>query len=242
VSVTKVNVLGTILLQVSNGRFVSTFKSTHVAASVNKRLAQVKNCSCSNEGYERDPTSGFVFDPAKHFAVVLAALIHAVDHPGVANDQLVKEQPGLALLHGNQSVASHNAVRLAWGAFVSDDFGQLQRIICDTQDESHQFQRLLKDCVLAADAMSRDTSAMRVVTCNDLSGTCGIGKASLVQEQKEWIFIKQLIQTSNIAHAMHRVCRDFGTRLGINLLTHTVTCLPFSGRSMKNGTSACLMK
>lgn len=61
-----------------------------------------------------DYSYGITSDPITQFAVVLAALIHDVDHVGVSNAQLVKENDRLARIYRNQSVAEQNSVNLAW--------------------------------------------------------------------------------------------------------------------------------
>ena len=50
-----------------------------------------------------DHTYGITSDPLTQFAVVLAALIHDVDHPGVPNTQLVKEETEMAKRYKNKS-------------------------------------------------------------------------------------------------------------------------------------------
>jgi 3'5'-cyclic nucleotide phosphodiesterase len=61
-----------------------------------------------------DYSYGIASDPLTQFAVVLSALIHDVDHYGVPNAQLVKEQATIATLYKNRSVAEQNSVDLAW--------------------------------------------------------------------------------------------------------------------------------
>jgi hypothetical protein len=52
-----------------------------------------------------DFTHGITSDPLTHFACVFSAMIHDVDHPGVSNMQLIKENDEMAKLYNNQSVA-----------------------------------------------------------------------------------------------------------------------------------------
>lgn len=52
-----------------------------------------------------DHTYGITSDPLTQFAVVLAALIHDVDHLGIPNTQLVKEEMEIAKVYKNKSVA-----------------------------------------------------------------------------------------------------------------------------------------
>jgi hypothetical protein len=51
-------------------------------------------------------------DPLTQFAVVFSALIHDVDHTGVANGQLIKENSPIALHYDGKSVAEQNSIDL----------------------------------------------------------------------------------------------------------------------------------
>jgi Adenylate and Guanylate cyclase catalytic domain/3'5'-cyclic nucleotide phosphodiesterase len=57
-------------------------------------------------------TYGITSDPLTQFAVVFSALIHDVDHTGVANGQLIKEKAPVALLYEGKSVAEQNSIDL----------------------------------------------------------------------------------------------------------------------------------
>ena len=59
-------------------------------------------------------TYGITSDPLTQFAIVFSALIHDVDHTGVPNGQLVKEEAHVASLYNNKSVAEQNSLDLAF--------------------------------------------------------------------------------------------------------------------------------
>ena len=61
-----------------------------------------------------DHTYGITSDPLTQFACVFSALIHDVDHSGVPNSQLIKENSRVAAFYKNKSVAEQNSVDLAW--------------------------------------------------------------------------------------------------------------------------------
>jgi hypothetical protein len=61
-----------------------------------------------------DHTYGITSDLLTQFACVFAALIHDVDHSGVPNTQLVKENAPLATLYGGKSVAEQNSVDIRY--------------------------------------------------------------------------------------------------------------------------------
>ena len=46
--------------------------------------------------------------------LIVIALIHDADHPGVSNAQLAKEEPDLATTYRNKSLAEQNSLDIAW--------------------------------------------------------------------------------------------------------------------------------
>ena len=61
-----------------------------------------------------DHTYGITSDPLTHFACILSALIHDVDHQGVSNMQLIQENDPLVDAYNGKSMAEQNSVDLAW--------------------------------------------------------------------------------------------------------------------------------
>ena len=76
--------------------------------SVTKLLSRIVAPDIEDAGQKslHDHTYGITSDPLTRFAVVLAALIHDVDHQGVSNMQLVKEKLPVAKLYKNKSVGN----------------------------------------------------------------------------------------------------------------------------------------
>jgi hypothetical protein len=70
-----------------------------------------------NEGLAEElhsMTDGINSDPLAHFAVIFASLIHDLDHTGVGNDDLAKEDPSLSDLYRGRSLAEQKSVDMAW--------------------------------------------------------------------------------------------------------------------------------
>jgi len=67
---------------------------------------------------QHEDTYGLASDPLVQFACVFAALVHDLNHPGVPNSQLVKEQDKMALAYKGESVAEQNLVDMAWHLFM----------------------------------------------------------------------------------------------------------------------------
>ena len=72
-----------------------------------------------------------------------------LDHTGVGNPQLIKEDPNMAKRYNNRSVAEQNSLELSWGLLMEDDFEELQKVICPTNDELKHFRELVVNSVMA---------------------------------------------------------------------------------------------
>ena len=88
--------------------------ASHVAMSVAKLMSRITSTDALDAADLHDHTYGITSDPLTQFACIFAALIHDVDHPGVPNAQLVKEQTKEAKRYGDRSVAEQNSVDIAW--------------------------------------------------------------------------------------------------------------------------------
>jgi class 3 adenylate cyclase len=118
--------------------FHSWEHATHVTMSAQKLLKQVikadqergsaKTVSLNNY------TCGITSDPLTQFAIVFTALIHDVDHTGVPNSQLVKEDAHIASLYKNKSIAEQNSLDLAW---VSRRRRQSRLSLASSPDSNH---------------------------------------------------------------------------------------------------------
>lgn len=91
--------------------------ASHVTMSVSKLLSRIVAPDVPEDAGDEDMdhalhdyTYGITSDPLTHFAVVLAALIHDVDHRGVPNFVLSKEDPNLAKVYQNKSIAEQNSI------------------------------------------------------------------------------------------------------------------------------------
>lgn len=94
-----------------------------------------------NEGtfasMKHDHTYGITSDPLTQFAVAFSALCHDVDHTGVPNTQVVKENPSLATQYKGKSVAEQHSVDLSWELLMSESFVDLRKTIYGN-DEANQ--------------------------------------------------------------------------------------------------------
>jgi hypothetical protein len=161
-----------------------------------------------NEGTDvasrlHDHTYGITSDPLTQFACVLSALIHDVDHPGVPNTQLVKEQAALAAMYKNKSIAEQNSVDLAWDLLMGDEFNDLRTAIYANHDEKKRFRQLIVNSVMATDIMDKDLKVLRNARW-DKAFQEGSNQESSQDRinRKATIVIEHLIQASDVAHTM----------------------------------------
>jgi hypothetical protein len=96
-----------------------------------------------------DYTHGITSDPVTVFAIVFSAMIHDVDHRGVSNTQLMKEDPNMAQYFRNKSIAEQNSLEISWAIFSEDRFTELRDYIFGTQQELDRFRQVVVNVVLA---------------------------------------------------------------------------------------------
>ena len=147
-----------------------------------------------------------------------------MDHTGVGNPQLVREDPALGQRYKDRSVAEQNSLELSWNLLLEDRFDALRGVIYATHDEALRFRELVVNSVMATDIMDKDLKAMRnarwdkaFATKSARSGSSGDeGECPRdVVNRKATIVIEHLIQASDVAHTMQHwhVYRKWNQRL-----------------------------
>jgi hypothetical protein len=200
--------------------------ASHVTMSVCKLLSRIVRPADINVAENRDVAStlhdhtyGITSDPLTQFSVVLSALIHDVDHPGIPNTQLIIEKPRLAEFYKKKSMAEQNSVDLAWTLLMDDGFTNLRGAIYGTAYEFKRFRQLIVNSVMATDIIDQDRSAVRKTRWNKAFSD------EIMDEEKDnendavnrkaTIVIEHLIQASDIAHTMQHwhIYRKWNGRL-----------------------------
>ncbi|KAG7363090.1 PAS domain containing protein [Nitzschia inconspicua] len=116
--------------------------ASHVLNSVQKLLKRVilaeqeRVDSATSDSYATKIAS----DPLTQFSIVFSALIHDVDHSGVPNGQLIKEEAHVATLYNNKSVAEQNSLDLDFELLMDPRYKDLQRCIFCSREELHRFE------------------------------------------------------------------------------------------------------
>ncbi|GKY95745.1 hypothetical protein MPSEU_000535300 [Mayamaea pseudoterrestris] len=196
--------------------------ASHVTMSVVKLLSRIVAPDIEPESQDaahkvlHDHTFGINSSPLTQFAVILAALIHDVDHTGVPNSQLVNEDASIAVVYKQKSIAEQNSFEIAWDLLMQDCFEDLRRTIYQTEDEFKRFRQMLVQSVLSTDIMDKELAAKRkerwkkAFAQEKSSATC-----EELTARKATIVIEHLIQTSDVAHTMQHwhIYRKWNARL-----------------------------
>jgi hypothetical protein len=159
-----------------------------------------------------DHTYGIASDPLTQFACVFSTLIHDVDHAGVPNTQLVKENEELAQRYDGKSVAEQNSIDIAWGLLMTTEFKELRQAICPTKSELARFRQLVVNAVMATDIMDKDLKNIRNTRWTKAfdNVTSEVSQEAALSEQermdqmnrKATIVIEHIIQASDVSHTM----------------------------------------
>jgi len=166
---------------------------------------------------------GITSDPLTQFAVVLSAVIHDTDHPGVPNTQLVLEKVPIASKYDEKSVAEQNSVTLAWKLLMRPEYKDLRSCIYSNESELKRFRQLVVNTVMATDICDKELGALRkarwaiafsddAITVNNNNSNTGSNKQHDQDDQqddsqtsvnrKATIVIEHLIQASDVSHTM----------------------------------------
>ena len=186
-------------------RFHSFEHASHVTQSVMKLLERVVSPDTierldSQEFKWKASSASCILDPLTQFAVAFSAIIHDVDHKGVPNMQLVKEQSAEAKRYRYQSVAEQNSVDIAWWVLMEPEFRDLRACIFSTEEELTRFRQVVVNTVMATDIVDKKLGALRRKRWD----TAFHGKVPTKDDanRKATIVIEHLIQASDVSHTM----------------------------------------
>lgn len=150
--------------------------ASHVALSASKLVRRVVKAKSSMEHHTdaksskafvneaRDmyyATYGISSDPLMQFAMVFAALIHDVDHPGFPNEALTRMKTPASIIYKGKSVSEQNSFEVAWRVLMDEDFEKLRSCIYTNKAELTRFRQLLVNAVIATDLMDEQLQRVR---------------------------------------------------------------------------------
>ena len=216
--------------------------ASHVIMSVVKLMSRIVAPEILDDEADgsilHDHTYGITSDPLTQFACAFSALIHDVDHSGVPNATLVKEEQDVAIRYDNRSPAEQNSLEIAWDLLMNDRFANFRAALYQTEDELRRFRQLLVNAVMATDIADKSLKLLRndrwdkafAVKDNGMTYSSKSNKngkhykASV--DRKATIVIEHLIQASDVAHTMQHwhVFRKWVSVLGSSLYPASCLC------------------
>jgi 3'5'-cyclic nucleotide phosphodiesterase len=162
-----------------------------------------------------DYTNGINSDPITQFAIIFSAIIHDIDHRGVSNNQLSKEQPGMASKYKNKSIAEQNSFDIAWKVLMSDSFDELRNSIFETKEEMLRFRQVVVNAVMATDIMDKDLNDLRKKRWGKAFSDYGSVRGKETRNLQATIVLEHMMQASDVAHTMQHwhVYRKWNAKL-----------------------------
>jgi len=168
-----------------------------------------------------DHTYGITSDPLTQFACVLSALIHDVDHPGVPNGQLIKEDPAMANTYKQRSVAEQNSFDIAWKLLMESKFDSLRAYICGDNEGLVRLRQLVINGVMATDLGDKELKTLRngrwYKAFQQSEQEAAPSPESNVEDvnRKATIVIEHLIQAADVSHTMQHwdIYREWNSKL-----------------------------
>jgi len=205
--------LTNIAMMYQDNPFHNFEHASHVTASVKKLLKRIVKVDEGNglqSPFDHNVdlvdlaghSYGITSDPLTQFAVVFSAIIHDVDHPGVPNSQLVKENTRHAQIY-KKSIAEQNSVDLSWEMLMSGEYDDLRACIYQTEEDRKRFRQLVVNTVLATDIVDKELQALRKSRWETAFSDTATDEGDIESEdRKATIVIEHLIQASDVSHTM----------------------------------------
>lgn len=178
--------------------------ASHVMQSTSKLLSRIVAAKHIEEAEQlHDHTYGITSDPLTQFAIVFSSLIHDVDHRGVPNFLLQKEDPALGAMYRNQAVAEQNSVDVAWNLLMDPSFEDLRKTVYSTESEMRRFRQLVVNSLMATDIFDKELAALRKKRWENAFFVDHKNEDPQVStNRKATIVIEHIIQASDVSHTM----------------------------------------
>ena len=181
----------------------------HVTMSVHKLMKRVYSDSTDelalggDSKSKRSATYGILTsDPLTLFAIVFSGLIHDVDHRGLSNGQLAKEDPALAGKYRNKCIAEQHSFDVAWDLLMSSSFDDLRKAIFPTLPEQMRFRQVVVGTVLATDIFDKEMGDMRKARWDRIFDNEDEEEDDVARNTRATIVLEHIIQASDVSHTM----------------------------------------
>mmetsp|Transcript_7886 Transcript_7886/g.15271 ORF Transcript_7886/g.15271 Transcript_7886/m.15271 type:complete len:1152 (-) Transcript_7886:303-3758(-) len=180
------------LLYHSNNAFHNFDHASHFTMSVVKLVSRTDD--------DNDVSFGIRKDPMVQFALILSSLIHDIDHPGVPNQTLIREQPALAKHYNNRSVAEQQSFDLATRLLMEERYSDLRQALYQTEQEALRFRQILVNAVMATDLLDPELQAWRTNRWVQAFSQDSTTEGTI--QRKTTMVIEIIMQASDVAHTI----------------------------------------
>ena len=188
----------------------------HVSSSAKAMLSRITSddhhpCDDNPNSAACDLSYGISDDKLAQFAILFSALLHDIDHRGVPNFCLAKEDPDLANRYFGKAIAEQNSFDIGWKILMEPQFDDLRACIYASEEELLRFRQLVVNIVIATDVFDADLSKRRVDRWHRAFDPNHWSRALTSSETmtsgddtslKATVVLELLMQVSDIAHTM----------------------------------------
>eukprot|EP00522_Entomoneis_paludosa_P013117 CAMPEP_0172452292 /NCGR_PEP_ID=MMETSP1065-20121228/10005_1 /TAXON_ID=265537 /ORGANISM="Amphiprora paludosa, Strain CCMP125" /LENGTH=1141 /DNA_ID=CAMNT_0013204333 /DNA_START=182 /DNA_END=3604 /DNA_ORIENTATION=+ len=192
--------------------------ASHVVMSVDKFLKRIvsPNMEKGDQKKLHEYTHGLTSDPLVLLAIVWSALIHDVDHRGVSNAQLAKEEKHMADTYKQKSVAEQHSLDVSWSVLMREDFSTLRKSMFLDQKDLQRFRQVIVNVVLATDIFDKELNDLRKQRWQKAFET---KEGAKDQNLRATIVMEHIIQASDVAHTMQHwmIYRKWNERLFLEM-------------------------
>jgi hypothetical protein len=201
-----------------NNPFHNFEHASHVTMSVTKLLSRIvaPDSLDANVGTTmHDYAYGITSCSLTQFACVFAALIHDVDHPGIPNSELRKENAKLTDYYQGRCIAEQNSIDISWTLLMDSKFNCLRRAIYRNESEKQLFRSLVVNSVMATDLFDPQLKRIRDERWEKAFASSYVVAGKESADRKATIVIEHLIQASDVCHTMQHwhIYRKWNARL-----------------------------
>lgn len=197
------HLIATIARSYRGNAFHNFSHASHVTMCTKKLLQRITTMNKALSQHEIYVHSfGIATDPMAHFTVCFAAIIHDIDHPGVSNAQLIKEDTCMAARYQKKSVAEQNSLDIAWNLLMEPTYEDLRAFLFATPEELSRFRQLLVNFVMATDIFDPDLQSLRDQRWQDAFSESARSEDANALKRKATIVLEHAIQASDVSHTM----------------------------------------
>ena len=148
---------------------------------------------------------------AHAFCLLFCALIHDIDHHGLTNTQMIKENVnGLSTKYSDGSLAEHNSIDLALTILQEPQFNDLHEAICrlklynrSVDNNLDAFTRMVTALVLSTDIMSAERMATNRSKWNK-TFNIKVDLSSENADVRDESILENLLQLADVGHCTQR--------------------------------------